>query len=161
MIESVKNMPIPGVDGDELSVTIGTGARTGFGVIRSNKNFGAPVMFNAGQVIKKPKGPAATRFSVNLEYRDGYTFTGDYSKDQAFVRDVLGSEYQLLPTGRGSYQLVILPFFKDIEPMEERRVPTGREYTGTAEEQKRAELLMGINEPFLTRIKKGLEGVSP
>jgi len=123
MIESVKNMPIPGVDGDELSVTIGTGARTGFGVIRSNKNFGAPVMFNAGQVIKKPKGLAATRFSVNLEYRDGYTFTGDYSKDQEFVRDVLGSEYQLLPTGRGSYQLVILPFFKDIEPMEAMVTP--------------------------------------
>lgn len=123
MIESVKNMPIPGVDGDELSVTIGTGARTGFGVIRSSKNFGAPVMFNAGQVIKEPKGPAATRFSVNLEYRDGYTFTGDYSKDQAFVRDVLGSEYQLLPTGRGSYQLVILPFFKDIEPMEAMVTP--------------------------------------
>ena len=120
MIESVKNMPIPGVDGDDLSVTIGTGARTGFGVIRSNKNFGAPVVFNAGQVIKKPKGPAATRFSVNLEYREGYTFTGNYSKDQAFVKDVFGSEYQLLPTGRGSYQLVILPFFKDIKPMEDK-----------------------------------------
>lgn len=120
MRKSVRNMPIPGVDGDDLSVTIGTGERTGFGIIRSIKNFGAPVMFNAGQVIKKPKGPAATRFSVNTEYREGYTFTGDYSKDQVFVRNVLGSEYQLLPTGRGSYQLVVLPFFNDIEPMEER-----------------------------------------
>jgi hypothetical protein len=167
MIESVKNMPIPGVDGDELSVTIGTGARTGFGVIRSNKSFGAPVMFNAGQVIKKPKGPAATRFSVNPEYREGYTFTGDYSKDQAFVKDVLGSQYQLLPTGRGSYQLVILPFFKDIEPMENRPVPTGRQYTGIADQEALDQRLREINEPFRTSIEKALEipdsleGVTP
>ena len=159
MIESVKNMPIPGVDGDDLSVTIGTGARTGFGVIRSSKNFGAPIMFNAGEVIKKPKGQAATRFSVNLEYREGYTFTGDYLKDQAFVKDVLGSQYQLLPTGRGSYQLVILPFFKDIEPMEVRgKAPLG------GQELRRATLksISGAQIPLVApRGEQAGEGMTP
>lgn len=168
MIESVKNIPIPGVDGDDLSVTIGTGERTGFGVIRSNKNFGAPVVFNAGQVLKEPRGPMQIgRGPTNEDYVKEYKFTGNYSKDQAFVKDVLGSEFQLLPMRGGSYQLVILPFFKDIEPMKERRVPTGKEYTGLTEEQERAERLRRINEPFRTRIVDALEipdvleGVSP
>jgi hypothetical protein len=124
MIESVKNTRISGVDGDVLSVTVGTGARTGFGVIRSSKSFGAPIVFNAGQVLKQPRGPMVIGRRRNPNYMENHTFTGDYSKDQAFVKEAFGSEYQLLPTGRGSYQLVILPFFKDIEPMEPR-VPPG------------------------------------
>ena len=122
MRESVKNTRISGVDGDGLSVTVGTGARTGFGVIRSSKSFGAPVVFNAGQVLKEPRGPVVRfgRSPRNVDYVKEYTFTGDYSKDQAFVKEAFGSEYQLLPLQGGSYQLVILPFFKDIEPMEDR-----------------------------------------
>ena len=168
MIESVKKIRISGVDGDVLSVSVGTGERTGFGVIRSNKNFGAPVVFNAGQVLKEPRGPMQIgRGPTNEDYVKEYKFTGNYSKDQAFVKDVLGSEFQLLPMRGGSYQLVILPFFKDIEPMKERRVPTGKEYTGLTEEQERAERLRRINEPFRTRIVDALEipdvleGVSP
>jgi hypothetical protein len=159
MIESVKKIPISGVDGDELSVTIGTGARTGFGVIRSSKSFGAPVVFNAGQVIKKPKGPMVIGRGVNPNYIDDYTFTGDYSKDQAFVKDVFGSQYQLLPIGPGSYQLVILPFFKDIEPMEDRgEAPLG------GQDLRRAVLRSTAGEsiPLVpsTRPQAG-EGVSP
>ena len=177
MIESVKNMPIPGVDGDELSVTIGTGARTGFGVIRSSKNFGAPVMFNAGQVLEKPFGDKRIgkrlvayffpEYAGNTAVSPDYTFTGDYTKDQAFVKEAFGSEYQLLPTGRGSYQLVILPFFKDIKPMENRPVPTDRQYTGIADQEARDQRLREINEPFSTSIEKALEipdsleGVTP
>lgn len=158
MIESVKKIRISGVDGDVLSVSVGTGERTGFGVIRSNKNFGAPVVFNAGQVLKEPRGPMQIgRGPTNEDYVKEYKFTGNYSKDQAFVKDVLGSEFQLLPMRGGSYQLVILPFFKDIEPMKERRVPTGKEYTGLTEEQERAERLRRINEPFRTRIVDALE----
>jgi len=124
MIESVKKIPIPGVDGDDLSVTIGTGARTGFGVIRSNKNFGAPVVFNAGQVLKEPRGKLQIgRGPTNKDYVKEYKFTGDYLKDQAFVNKAFGSEYQLLPITRGSYQLVILPFFKGIKPMEAMVTP--------------------------------------
>lgn len=160
MIESVKKMRISGVDGDKLSVTIGTGALTGFGVIRSSKNFGAPIMFNAGQVIKKPRGPMVIGRRENPNYMEDYTFTGDYTKDQAFVKEAFGSQYQLLPMRGGSYQLVILPFFKDIEPMKEPLVLTGYNYTGLAEAQKRVKWLKSLNDPSATRTDQGID-ISP
>jgi len=169
MIESVKNMPIPGVDGDALSVTIGTGARTGFGVIRSSKNFGAPIMFNAGQVLEKPFGDKRIanalvsyffpQYAGNTAVSPDYTFTGDYSKDQRLVKEAFGSEYQLLPTGRGSYQLVILPFFKDIEPMEDRgEAPLG------GQDLRRATLksISGAQIPLVPpRGEQAGEGITP
>ena len=159
MRKSVKNIRISGVDGDALAVTIGTGARTGFGVIRSSKSGGAPIILNEGQMFKNPRGPQVIGRGVNPDYMEDYTFTGDYTKDQAFVKEAFGSEYQLLPTGRGSYQLVILPFFEDIEPMEEPNVLTGQEYTGLKEERERAKSLRRINEPFPTKIEDALEGL--
>ena len=124
MIESVKKIRISGVDGDVLSVSVGTGEKTGFGVIRSSKSFGAPVVFNAGQVLKEPRGKLQIgRGPTNKDYVKEYKFTGDYLKDQAFVNKAFGSEYQLLPITRGSYQLVILPFFKGIKPMEAMVTP--------------------------------------
>tara|TARA_R110002096_G_scaffold295659_2_gene490015 strand:- start:1026 stop:3548 length:2523 start_codon:yes stop_codon:yes gene_type:complete len=122
------------IDTSGMFVTLGDGAKSGFGLVRQKK--GAEVVLVAGQKFQAtPRTlsylnlvPGANQLANMLdgEVLDAQEFsiTGIYEQDNINVRKHFGEEFQVVPIGNGSYYLTVLPHAVGVPDIGNRRPPS-------------------------------------
>jgi hypothetical protein len=111
------------IDTSGMFVTLGDGAKSGFGLVRQNN--GAEVVLVAGQKFQAtPRSssyldsylnlvPGANQFADMMDGKvldsQEFTITGIYEQDNINVRKHFGEEFQIVPIGNGSHYLTVLP----------------------------------------------------
>ena len=111
------------IDTSDMFVTLGDGAKSGFGLVRQNN--GAEVVLVAGQTFKTQ--PRISRFPSTaygevLEAQE-FKITGIYEQDNINVRKHFGEEFQIVPIGNGSHYLTVLPHAVGVPDIKNRQPP--------------------------------------